>query len=208
MSRSCVFGLVFLLAWGLGGCQSVSSPPSPPLPPLPAWQSPDGHEHADLGRIREMASGKLLTPEQLVLRLAAVPRVLVGEQHDNPDHHALQYWLLQALSQQRTQGSLLLEMLEPVQQAKVDLVRQQDPLPTDLAAAIDWRQGWDWKFYAPIVRQAFAEGYPLLAANLDRGEMAAIYRNPPALDGPRSTAPGPLCRTRERSRASVGTPQG
>lgn len=187
MSRPRTFGMVFLLAWGLAGCQSTAS--SPPLPALPTWQSPEGREHADLGQIRDLASGKLLTPEQLLQRLASVPRVLVGEQHDNPDHHALQRWLLQALNQQRPQGSLLLEMLEPVQQVKVDLVRQQQPLPTDLARAIDWQQGWDWKFYAPIVREAFSRGYPLLAANLDRGEMSAIYRNPPALGGARSTAP-------------------
>lgn len=185
MSLSRVLGVVVLLAGGLAGCQSM--PASPALPPLPAWQSPEGRGHAELGLIRETASGKALTPEQLLQRLAGVPRVLVGEQHDNPDHHALQRWLLQALNQRRAQGSLLLEMLEPAQQVKVDLVRQQQPLPSDLAKAIDWRQGWDWTFYAPIVREAFAKGYPVLAANLDRGEMAAIYRNPPDLDGPRST---------------------
>jgi len=189
MPRPQTFAIVLLLAWGLAGCQSSAPSSSLPLPPLPAWQSPEGREHADLGQIRETATGQLLTAEQLVQRLASVPRVLVGEQHDNPDHHALQHWLLQALNQQRPQGSLLLEMLEPVQQVKVDLVRQQQPLPTDLASAIDWRQGWDWKFYAPIVRQAFADGYPVLAANLDRGEMATIYRNPPPLAGPRSTTP-------------------
>nr|WP_256680153.1 ChaN family lipoprotein [Pseudomonas sp. Marseille-P9899] len=159
-----------------------------PLPALPQWQSPEGREHADLGQIRETASGRLLTPEQLVSRLAAAPRVLVGEQHDNPDHHALQRWLLQALVQQRAQGSLLLEMLEPAQQANVDAVRQQKPLPADLAKALAWRDGWDWKLYGPLLEEAFSQGYPVLAANLDRSEMKDIYRNPPQLSGPRSTA--------------------
>ncbi|MFJ4374138.1 ChaN family lipoprotein [Pseudomonas japonica] len=187
MSRSWSFGILFLLAWGLAGCHSTGALPA--LPPLPAWQSPEGREHAELGQIRETASGELLTPSQLVERLAAAPRVVVGEQHDNPDHHALQLWLLQALNQQRPQGSLLLEMLEPVQQDKVDAVRQQQPLPDDLATAIDWRQGWDWTFYAPLLREAFSRGYPLLAANLDRDEMKSIYRNPPTLSGPRTNAP-------------------
>lgn len=181
-SRS--FGILILLAWGLAGCHAVA-----PLPALPQWQSPDGREHADLGQIRETASGRLLTPEQLVSRLAAAPRVLVGEQHDNPDHHALQRWLLQALAQQRAQGSLLLEMLEPAQQANVDAVRQQKPLPADLAKALAWRDGWDWKFYGPLLEEAFSQGYPVLAANLDRSEMKDIYRNPPQLSGPRSTSP-------------------
>lgn len=62
-------------------------------------------------------------PEQLVQRLAGAPRVLVGEKHDNPDHHALQLWLLRALQGQRVQGSLLLEMLQPEQQPLVDKVQ-------------------------------------------------------------------------------------
>lgn len=182
MSRS--FGLLVLMALGLGGCHATVA-----LPPVPAWQSPEGREHVQLGEIREIASGVQLSPEELVQRLAAAPRVLVGEQHDNPDHHALQRWLLQSLNIQRPQGSLLLEMLEPVQQVKVDLVRQQKPLPDDLPRALDWQQGWDWKFYGPILRDAFAQGYPVLAANLDRSEMKDIYRNPPELSGPRATAP-------------------
>ena len=59
------------------------------LPALPAWQSPVGLEHAELGQIVELRSGARLTPQQLLERLAAAPRVLVGERHDNPDHHAL-----------------------------------------------------------------------------------------------------------------------
>ncbi len=184
MFRSRSFGILFLLAWGLAGCHSMA-----PLPALPQWQSPEGRDHVELGQIREMASGKLLTPAELVQRLSAAPRVLVGEQHDNPNHHALQLWLMQSLARQRPQGSLLLEMLEPVQQARVDSVRQQQPLPADLAGALDWRAGWDWKFYGPLLREAFAEGYPVLAANLDRDEMKDIYRTRPQLSGPRSSAP-------------------
>ena len=133
MSLSRVLGVVVLLAGGLAGCQSM--PASPALPPLPAWQSPEGRGHAELGLIREMASGKALTPEQLLQRLAGVPRVLVGEQHDNPDHHALQLWLLRALEQQRPQGSLLLEMLEPAQQARVVAAKAERQRPRCLLRA-------------------------------------------------------------------------
>ena len=105
MSRS--FVLLMLLALGLSGCHSKIV-----LPPLPAWESPEGRGQGEWGDIRETASGLRLTPEQLVQRLAAAPRVLVGEQHDNPDHHVVQRWLLQALATQRPQGSLLLEMLK------------------------------------------------------------------------------------------------
>ncbi|ROL76813.1 ChaN family lipoprotein [Pseudomonas vranovensis] len=174
--------LLLLLVWGLAGCQSRAE-----VPPLPAWQSPEGREHAELGQIRELSSGRLLTPAQLLERLAQAPRLLVGEKHDNPDHHALQLWLLRALQGQRSQGSLLLEMLQPVQQAKVDALKQQ-ALPADLPLALGWQQGWDWALYGPIVREALGQPYPLLAANLDTDEVRSLYRQPPPLKGERSTA--------------------
>ncbi len=90
------------------------------------------------GRIRDLHNGQAVTPQTLVERLAKAPRVVVGEQHDNPDHHALQLWLLQALAGQRAQGSLLLEMLTPSQQPRVDSVRQLPALPKDLPGALAW----------------------------------------------------------------------
>ncbi len=174
--------LVFSLA---SACQSSAM-----LPPLPSWQSPEGHEHVDLGMIRDLQSGRKLTPRQLVDRLAAAQRVLVGEQHDNPDHHALELWLLQALDDQRPQGSLLLEMLTPDQQGRVDTVQRdirQGRYPADLTAALAWQQGWDWALYGPVMRFALAQPYPVLSANLAAEEIAAIYHQRPALGGTRST---------------------
>lgn len=158
---------------------------------LPAWQSPAGLEHAELGQIVELRSGARLTPQQLLKRLAAAPRVLVGERHDNPDHHALQLWFLRALPTQREQGSLLLEMLTPDQQARVDQQRvasaagQESP---DLLSALAWQRGWAWSLYGPLVRHALAQPYPLLAANLDRSEIMRIYAQVPTLEGQASTA--------------------
>lgn len=163
----------------LTACQS--------LPPLPAWQSPEGHEHVDLNRILDLRNGQQVTPKQLVAELAAAERVLVGERHDNPDHHALQLWLLQALAQQREQGSLLLEMLDPVQQIRVEAVQAsiaQGHWPADLPAELDWQKGWEWPLYGPLVTYALAQPYPLLQANLDRDEIAAIYRQRPEVTGP------------------------
>lgn len=183
MSRPWLIGSLLLLSVGVAGCQSAAS-----LPPLPQWQSPEGRAHAQLGEIRDLRRGKTISAAELVAQLAAADRVLVGEQHDNPDHHALQLWLLKALAAQRAQGSLLLEMLEPAQQARIEQVRGLSPLPVELDKAIDWQSGWDWKLYGPIVREAMSHSYPLLAANLDRSEIREIYRARPALSGSHSTA--------------------
>ena len=168
----------------LAACQSRPMPPPVPLAPL-------GHEHADLGRIVDLASGRTIDPEQLLDRLARAERVLVGEQHDNPDHHALQLWLLRELSRLRPQGSVLMEMLNPDQQNKVDQARtttRAGQAITDPFDTLAWQPGWDWSLYGPLVMHQLRQPYPLLAANLDRAEIMQIYRQRPVLGGERSGA--------------------
>jgi len=181
MRHPLLSGFSLCLVLALGGCQAS-------LPPLPAWQSSEGRSHAELGHIVELASGQLISPEQLLQRLSGAPRVLVGEKHDNPDHHALQLWLLRALQGQRAQGSLLLEMLQPEQQPLVDKLAGQ-PLPADLPQALAWQDGWDWQLYGPIITEALRQHVPLLAANLSTAEMRQAYRQPASLLGERSNAP-------------------
>lgn len=169
----------------LAACQSRDLlPPPAPLAPL-------GREHADLGRIVDLASGQSISPEQLLSRLAPAQRVLVGEQHDNPDHHALQLWLSRELSRLRPQGSMLMEMLNPDQQNKVDQAQKTaraGQAITDPFDALAWQPGWDWSLYGPLVLHQLRQPYPLLAANLDRAEIMQIYRQRPALEGERSGA--------------------
>lgn len=168
----------------LAGCQAT-------LAPLPDWQSPQGRDASNLGQIKDLRSGQTLTAPELVERLSGAGQVLVGEQHDNPDHHALELWLLRALASQREQGGILLEMLTSSQQQAVDLAqtasRAGQPI-ADLPKALDWQDGWDWSMYGPIVRYALQQPAPLQAANLNRDEMMQIYRKQPPLSGSASTA--------------------
>ncbi|CAK17380.1 ChaN family lipoprotein [Pseudomonas entomophila] len=194
MRHPLLSGLSICLVLALGGCQAQ-------LTPLPAWQSSEGRDNAQLGQIVDLASGQTLTPEQLVQRLQSAPRVLVGEKHDNPDHHALQLWLLRALESRRPQGSLLLEMLEPGQQPLVDAQKGKAQPAPDLPKALGWQEGWDWALYGPIVREALARPYPLLSANLSPEEIRQAYRQPVAPAGARSNAPAVVQALREQVRA-------
>ncbi|AZC26043.1 ChaN family lipoprotein [Pseudomonas sessilinigenes] len=160
--------LVVLLA----GCQSAPSI----LPPVVVRP----------GDIVNLHSGQVLSPDELVAHLVPAPRVIVGERHDNPDHHALQLWLLRSMAAKRSQGSLLLEMLNPDQQARVDGVKRSagtGRLPDDLPGLLAWQSGWDWSLYGPLVGYALKQPYPLLAANLDRQEVRGIYAKVPSVPG-------------------------
>ncbi|WP_373186699.1 ChaN family lipoprotein [Halopseudomonas sp.] len=158
---------------------------------LPAWVSTEGLDDPHLGKVLDTASGVWLPPSMLVESLVSAPYVLVGEKHDNPDHHRLQLWLMQRLQERRPQGALVMEMIGPAQQAAIDRLQgelSQDGLPQDgltqseaqLEKELEWSPGWDWSLYGPLVRWGLALPQRLLAANLTEDEMHAIYQAPPA----------------------------
>src|SRR5918994_3765260 len=62
-----------------------------------SWKSPLGQNHPLTGRIWDVSSARFIDRETLVERLARADFVLLGERHDNPDHHMLQGELLQSL---------------------------------------------------------------------------------------------------------------
>ncbi len=173
-----LFGVFILLT----GCVSVQQEQQ--MQQLPQWQAPRLQDHPDAGRIISLATGTELGLQELVGELAAAPLVLLGEKHDNPDHHRLQLWLLQQLELQREQGSLVLEMLTDAQQPAVEQVREKLAAGTEVASltkALDWNPGWNWQHYGPVVEYAIRQSWPLRAGNLDRDALMSIYRNPTAV---------------------------
>lgn len=153
--------------------------------PLPVWQGTGGLDDPHLGQVWDTRAERWLDAQQLVEVLEVRPRVILGERHDHPDHHQLQRWLLEQLHARRPQGALVMEMLQPDQQPLVDALQAQ-PLPADaeLSAQLQWQPGWDWSLYGPLVRWGLTQPQRLLAANLNRDQLMAFYRAPPALDYP------------------------
>ncbi|SPZ58960.1 Uncharacterized iron-regulated protein [Serratia quinivorans] len=188
--------LILLAALALGACSQapVSSPKN----------SLD-----NLGKITDLRSGESLSPEQLLNRLAAQPRVIVGEKHDNPYHHQIELWLVENLPQQRPQGSVLMEMINPSQQAKVSQVKQwlqSNPRVRDerVAELIDWQPGWKWPLYGDLTMAAMRAPYPLWSANLDRDEIMAFYQQPVFPQGQLSVRPAVQKALEETIRTSHG----
>jgi len=149
---------------------------------LPAWLAPEGLDDPRLGQVLHTSSGEWIGPLELVEHLALAPRVVIGEKHDNPDHHSLQHWLLEQLHGRRSQGALVMEMIGPEQQQQVDHLHGK-PLPTDpeLIEVLGWGTGWDWAQYGALIRWGLTYPRQLLAANLGREEMLEFYRQPQPL---------------------------
>jgi len=97
--------------------------------------------------------------------------LLLGEQHDAPDHQRLQRETVQWLAARGQLAALVMEMAE----------RGQDTagLPPDateaqVQAALQWKDAaWPWKAYGPVAMAAVRAGVPVLGGNLPRAEMRA-----------------------------------
>jgi uncharacterized iron-regulated protein len=148
-------------------------------PPLPEWQSSLGREHPLAGTIWDVSAGAAVTPETLVTRLAARRFILLGEKHDNPDHHRLQAWTVRALIAAGRRPAAAFEMFRADQADAI--ARHLAASPGDargLADALDWRRsGWPaWSMYEPIVEAALRTGLSLVAANLPQAIPATLRR--------------------------------
>ena len=148
--------------------------PTAPFPPLPGFTQ-TRHANAPLaGRILG-AGGATLDPAQLVDRCAAASLCMLGEQHDHPDHHALQAWLIEALAARGRLAAVALEMAD----AGTRFDGPRDAAEAAVRDALRWNaQGWPWAMYAPPVMAAVRAGATVAGVNLPDAAMKTAYADP------------------------------
>jgi len=140
------------------------------------WVSPLLPDHPLVGTIWDARERRSATRTTLEAACARADFVLIGETHDNPDHHRLQLELLEAIVRAGRRPAVVLEQVDREHQAALDRARAERPGDAGYvadAAQFD-RRGWHWPFYEPLVAFALAHGLPLVAANLSRRDASAV----------------------------------
>ncbi len=95
--------------------------------------------------------------------------LLIGEQHDAPQHHALELAAVESLTARSRLAALAIEMAEEG--------RDTTGLPptateAQVRAALHWDEAaWPWNDYAATVMAAVRAGVPVVGANLPRSRM-------------------------------------
>lgn len=156
------------------GCSLVA----PALDPGP-WQAPLGRDHPLIGRIWDVTAARFVTPAALGSQLAGARYVLLGERHDNPDHHRIQAAVVRALVAAGRRPAIAFEMFSADDAEAI--ARHLAAAPRDaagLGVAVGWaRSGWpSWTLYQPIVQTALDAGLPIVAANLAPRTARALAR--------------------------------
>lgn len=143
------------------------------------WETWEGRTHPLTGRIWDVAERRFIDRAELAARVARAPFVLLGERHDNDDHHRLQAWVLRAMIAAGRRPAVAFEMFETT--AAPAIARQLARAPRDaqaLADAVDWASsGWPpWKTYAPIAQLALDANLPIVAANLPLPQARSLVK--------------------------------
>lgn len=141
LSKFCTLSLGIFLLWGISGCafqQLISS----------AEQVVDNNK-------------------EIITQLTKANVVYLGETHNSLADHEAQLEIITALYQQNHQIAIALEMFQRPFQPVLEkyLAGEIDETQLREQTEYDRRWGFDWEYYAPILRFAQAHQIPLIAAN-------------------------------------------
>jgi uncharacterized iron-regulated protein len=115
------------------------------------------------------------TVTRWLLALGRSELLLLGEQHDAPEHQVVHRLVIEALAEAGELAGVVLEM--------ADAGHSTEGLPRQASAAqvqqaLAWREGaWPWAAYGPAVQAAVAAGVPVLGGNLPRTLNAQTLRD-------------------------------
>lgn len=153
---------------------ACASRPNPKLVRQPisaerAWVSERFRDHPLVGRIWDQRAQRFVDEAALSRAIGDAAYVMLGEMHDNPDHHVLQARLVRAIGAAGARPALAFEMMEEDDQPAIDGAVARAPRDPDaIARAVDWRHsGWyDFAMYRPIFAAGLDAGMPIVGANL------------------------------------------
>ncbi|HSE76641.1 MAG TPA: ChaN family lipoprotein [Alphaproteobacteria bacterium] len=128
------------------------------------------------GSIYAARTGEFVAAEEFVSTIASIDFVLLGEMHDNPEHHRLQARLIAAIAETGRRPAIVFEMLNADQAVALDRHLSQRPEDAlGLGPAVGWeRRGWPpWSDYLPIGQAALSLRLPIVVGDLGRATLTA-----------------------------------
>lgn len=118
------------------------------------------------------------SPAQLFASLAARPIVLLGEEHDNADHHRWQLHVIETLHAIRPDLVLGFEMFTRSSQTTLDRWVAGEIEADAFLKETRWAETWgfDSTIYQPLFEFARRHKVPMLALNVERTLIARVAR--------------------------------
>jgi len=126
------------------------------------------------GKIYQPAQNRFVDTEAFFKQLQSSDTVLVGETHDNPEHHQRQIDIIKRYLAKGETGLVALEMVTDTQ---MESILKDQPNDADSLIKVLTREtnGWEYeKYYKDVFQSLYDSGYMMTAANLNRNIMIGI----------------------------------
>ncbi|MGB0468779.1 MAG: ChaN family lipoprotein [Pontibacterium sp.] len=139
------------------------------------WLSPLDQDHPLVGRLYDVKNKREISTDLFFERLHKASAILIGEKHDNPDHHHIETEILSHLLKDAPDLTVVLEVLDASQtQALTGLLPKDSD--SQLQTKLNWPdKTWPWGDYGPLIKQAVTHDALLVAGNLSRTQMKTVY---------------------------------
>ncbi len=133
---------------------------------------------ADPGRWVDPASSLPLSSADLFARLAQRSTVLLGEEHDDPEHHRWQLHTIAALYGRKPDMVLGFEMFPRRVQPVLDRWVRGELSIQEFLERTGWAEVWgyDSALYLPLFHFARQNRIPMIALNVDRSLVSRVSR--------------------------------
>lgn len=168
-----VLGLVAGCADGRGTGDRAGRPPGSP------WISAHQRDNPLVGRVWARAQARFVAPRSLARAVGAADFALLGEKHDNPDHHRIQAWLVARMIAAGRHPAVAFEMLTNEQAPALEAYLAAHPDDAaGIGAAVGWKEsGWPpWASYRAIAAAALDDRAAILPASLPPSALMALAR--------------------------------
>lgn len=167
------------LSLAMAGCSSPEKSAKARSSAPPSWQLTLGADHSLAGRIWQASKGRFVSPEDVQQALGKADFILLGEKHDNADHHRLQAWLLAGRLGRGPALPVAFEMITTDKAVRLgDYQRDHRGDAAGLGDYLQWQKsGWpDWQIYQPVFQAAMAANAPLIAASQPRKSYRRMFK--------------------------------
>lgn len=177
---------------------SVSACAQPQAVDWQTWSKAAGKAHVLAGRALDARAGRFLASQwpaampDIAGHVARGGILLLGEVHDNPDHHLVRSWLIaRAARASKVRPAAVFEHIRADQQSRLDEFTQFNATARRLATAsdlfrfLDWdKSGWpSSRMYQPLFSRVIQARLPILPGDAPRDRVRAVARgNTGAID--------------------------
>ena len=142
-----------------------------------SWDSKLYDDHPLVGKIWSSGSERFLSVKNFEDALISARYLILGEKHDNPDHHTLQLSIVEHLIAGNNLSLLAFEMMDSDSQEILNDIQTErlDSLDA-IKDYLNWdAEGWEWSYYGPLVKSAYESAIPMVGSNITNSRMMEIY---------------------------------